>query len=179
MIDFPKELRLGIRMIRMPSQSSFRSLVLPPSFSYCPCSIVRLSFRDDSQLTDMIILDINLHRRIFKEQGEGLRIPKISSLITWPTELKFCRMMLGNGAHNRSVPDIAGSAVEACLLKSSIFISLITWPTKLKLFTMILDIGANSRSVPDFAISSHEALWGRVFCKIQIDSQPTVLIRLS
>ena len=66
----------------------------------------------------------------------------------------------------------------ARLLKSSISF-VITWPTELKIYRMILDIDAHSRSVPDFAISAQGALWGRASCNLQIDSQPTVLMRSS
>ena len=31
----------------------------------------------------------------------------ISSLITWPTKLKLCKMLRDIGAHSRSVPDFA------------------------------------------------------------------------
>ena len=40
---------------------------------------------------------------------------------------------------------------------------------------MIIDVGSHNRSVPDFAIPSQ----GRASWNIQIDSQPTVRIRLS
>ena len=47
----------------------------------------------------------------------------ISSLITWPTKLKLCRVLLDIVAHSRSVPHFAISSQGARLLKSSISIS--------------------------------------------------------
>ena len=44
---------------------------------------------------------------------------------------------------------------------------------------MISHVGARSRSVPEFAISSQGVLWGRASWYLQIDSQPTISIRLS
>ena len=38
----------------------------------------------------------------------------ISSLITWPTELKFCIVILDIGAQSRSVPDFAISSQGRC-----------------------------------------------------------------
>ena len=84
-------------------------------------------------------------------------------LITWPTELKLCRIILDIGTHSGSVSDFAISSRGARFLESSISISyLITWPPELKLYRMLLDMSAHSRSVFDFAISSQGALWGRL-----------------
>ena len=92
------------------------------------------------------------------------------SLITWPTELNFRRMIVTIGVQNRSVPDFAissqGGAVVARLSKSSNSFSSITGPTKLKLCRMILHVGAHSRPASDFAISSRGALRGGAILEI-------------
>ena len=90
----------------------------------------------------------------------------ISSLITWPNELKLCRVILDIGAHSRSVPDFAisfqGALWEAHLLKSSNrYTAHSSHPIELKLGRMIPDINLHNRSELDFSISFQEALQGR------------------
>ena len=88
-------------------------------------------------------------------------------LITWPTKLKFCIMLLDIGAHSRSVPDSdfrSGGAVGARFLKSwNRFTACSSYPIELKLCRMILDINPHNRSEPDFSISFQGRCGGAPF----------------
>ena len=86
--------------------------------------------------------------------------------------------------HNRSASDYSisfqGALLGARYLKSSNrFTAYSIYPIELKFDRLILDISPHNRSKLDFSISLQGALWGRASCKLQIDSQPTVFMRLS
>ena len=87
-------------------------------------------------------------------------------LITWPTALKLCIMILNISAHSRSVPDFAVSvrgAVWARLLKfSNRFTAFISVAIELKLRRMILDISPHKRLASVFRLPPDGAVWVRL-----------------
>ena len=113
----------------------------------------------------------------------GFRILKfsvsISSLITWPTMLKLCRMV-------RKVAQSliwrylrAGAVGARLLIYSNRFTAYSFYLIEPKFCNMILGISPHSHLQPDFSISFHGKLWGLAFWNLQIDLQPTVFNRLN
>ena len=145
-----------------------------PSYSARPTCSAR---RTDSRSTTLAGVSLstsalNQHQGPFIKSDFGstkisrlFTIPFFSiSFLTWPTELKLCRMILDIGAQARSVPGFAissqGALRGACLLKSSNrFTAYSIHAIELKLDRRILDI-SSLRWKPDFSIAFQKVLWG-------------------
>ena len=103
------------------------------------------------------------------------KFKSIHSVQFYAIELNLHRMIVDFCPHIRSTSDFT-IPFRGCFLKSlNRFTAYSSYLNELKLGRMIPDIYHHNLSELDFSIFSQR----RTFCNFQIDSQPTVLIRLS